>query len=66
MTTPSREAQQGLEALRVAVAKALDKKRRLGQYAVVWVDGKPAYIGENTPAEPTAADNHDNRSAPER
>ena len=29
-----------LEALRSAVAKALDRKRRLGQYAVIWRDGK--------------------------
>jgi len=29
-----------LLALRRAVAKALDRKRRLGQYAVVWRDGR--------------------------
>lgn len=28
-----------LEALRKAVAEALDRKRRLGQYAVIWKDG---------------------------
>lgn len=42
-----------LESLRNSVAKALDRKRRLGQYAVVWKDGKSVYIGPNpTEAEP--------------
>ena len=53
--TPSPEGQRQLEALRSAVSKALEKKRRLGQYAVVWKDGKPALIGEDAP---------DNASAP--
>ena len=29
-----------LDALKRAVAEALDRKRRLGQYAVIWRDGK--------------------------
>jgi hypothetical protein len=29
-----------LAALRLAVARALDRKRRLGQYAVIWQDGR--------------------------
>ena len=37
---PSEAALHGLEALRVAVARALDRKRRLGQYAVVWQGGR--------------------------
>ncbi|MEX0386034.1 hypothetical protein [Spiribacter onubensis] len=32
--------QQALEALRKAVANALERKRRLGQYAVIWRDGR--------------------------
>ena len=32
--------QQALEALKKAVANALERKRRLGQYAVVWRDGQ--------------------------
>lgn len=32
---------KALLALRQAVAKALDRKRRLGHYAVVWRDGRP-------------------------
>lgn len=43
------EARDALESLRNAVTKALDRKRRLGQYAVVWKDGKSVYIGSNPP-----------------
>lgn len=41
MSAPSPESQAILESLRHAVAEALDKKRRLGQYAVIWKDGRP-------------------------
>lgn len=34
------ETQAILECLDRAVEKALDRKRRLGQYAVVWEDGQ--------------------------
>jgi hypothetical protein len=34
-----------LDTLKTAVAHALEKKRRLGQYAVVWKNGKPVKIG---------------------
>ena len=33
-------ADDGLEALQRAVTKALDRKRRLGQYAVFWEDDR--------------------------
>ena len=39
MNTLSAEDQKILDALRRAVTKELDRKRRLGQYAVVWRDG---------------------------
>lgn len=45
---PSQEGQQMLESLRQAVGKALDTKRRLGQYAVIWKDGKPVFVGEES------------------
>lgn len=32
------------EALRLAVAKALETKRRLGHYAVIFRDGKPVRV----------------------
>lgn len=46
---PSREGQKQLESLRQAVGKTLEKKRRLGQYAVTWKDGKPVVAGEDAP-----------------
>ena len=45
MTTLSAEDQQVLDTLRSAVAEALERKRRLGQYAVIWHDGKAVRIG---------------------
>lgn len=52
-TIPSPEGQRQLEALRRAVSKALEKKRRLGQYIVVWQDGRPVVKGEDAPASHT-------------
>ena len=47
--TPSPEGQRQLETLRQAVGKTLEKKRRHGQYAVTWKDGKPVVAGEDAP-----------------
>jgi len=33
-----------LDALKTAVAHALEKKCRLGQYAVIWKNGKPVKV----------------------
>ena len=41
------ESEKILAALRAAVSEALEKKRRLEQYAVVWRDGRPAFIPNN-------------------
>jgi len=43
---PLDESLEILESLRKAVAKALEKKRRLGQYAVVWGDNGVEVIGD--------------------
>ncbi len=48
-TTPYKESQVILGSLQKAVTQALERKRRLGQYAVVWHDGKPVMIGEDAP-----------------
>ena len=40
MSNLSRGDQRALDALRTAVTEALERKRRLGQYAVIWRDGK--------------------------
>jgi hypothetical protein len=44
-----------LDVMRKAVEKALDRKKRLGQYAVIWQDGKPMLVGEDAPK---LQDNH--------
>ena len=41
---------RALDALKRAVAEALERKRRLGQYAVVWRAGRPVCIGPDAPA----------------
>lgn len=41
-----------LEVLKRAVAEALERKRRLGQYAVVWRDGRVVCTGPDAPAAP--------------
>ena len=45
----SEEGQVMLDSLQKAVMQALEKKHRLGQYAVIWRDGKPVMIGEDAP-----------------
>jgi len=42
--SPSKDALLALGALQKAVNDAIEKKRRLGQYAVVWEDGKPKIL----------------------
>lgn len=46
---PSPQAQAMLQALRKAVAKDLEKKRRLGHYAVVWQNGRIVQSGDDAP-----------------
>lgn len=45
MIQVSTQDQQILDVLRHAVAETLERKRRLGQYAVVWRDGRPIMLG---------------------
>ena len=40
MTRLSIKDQRALDALRRAVTEALERKRRLGEYAVIWRDGQ--------------------------
>ena len=46
---PLIETAQLLAALQAAVTSTLERKRRLGHYAVVWQDGRPVAIGEDRP-----------------
>jgi hypothetical protein len=41
-----------LDVLRRAVAEALERKRRLGQYAVIWRDGRAVCAGPDAPMAP--------------
>lgn len=49
MRSITEEAQIILDSLKRTAAKTLEKKRRLGHYAVVWKDGKPVFIGDDAP-----------------
>ena len=49
--TESREFEaRVLDVLKRAVAEALERKRRLGQYAVVWREGRAVCIGPDAPS----------------
>ncbi len=48
---PSQDSQAMLDTLKIAVNKTLDKKKRLGQYAVIWLDDKPVLVGADSPEE---------------
>ena len=45
--TLSKEGQILLASLQKAVTENLEKKKRLGQYAVIWQNGKPVVLGED-------------------
>ncbi len=49
MTHAHDHAVAALEALKQAVTEALERKRRLGQYAVVWRNGQVVCIGPDAP-----------------
>lgn len=49
---PSLKTKQMLESLERAVATTFERKRRLGQYAVIWKDGKVVLEGEDAPPYP--------------
>lgn len=54
-TTRKSATSSELESLHRALSKALEKKRRLGHYAVVWQDGNPVRIGEDAPDSAVAS-----------
>ena len=41
-----------LKALQTAVTNSLDKKQKLGQYAVIWQNGRPEQTGGDAPKTP--------------
>ena len=57
MISLSDQDELALNALRSAVAETLERKRRLGQYAVIWRDGRVVRIDpeEIAPLDQSAA-----------
>ena len=52
MTSIPKDTQIMLDMLRRVATETLDRKRRLGEYAVIWKDGKPVKtIEEITPGK---------------
>lgn len=51
MATLDEFEQEALDALQRAVTRALERKRRLGQYAVFWENGRVIFDGPDAPAE---------------
>lgn len=49
MTRANDHETVALDTLKRAVAEALERKRRLGQYAVVWRKGHAVCIGPDAP-----------------
>jgi len=46
-----RDTQIIIDTLKKVAAETLDRKRRLGHYAVIWQDGKAIAIGEDAPVQ---------------
>ena len=44
-----------LQSMKTAVAKELDRKQRLGHYAVLWENGRVVLKGDDAPAPQRAA-----------
>jgi hypothetical protein len=53
MTELSPDAQKTLECLRQVAIDTLERKRRLGHYAVLWRNGRPMLLGEDAPGDYT-------------
>ena len=59
-------AMEGLESLRRAVANELDRKRRLGHYAVFWRDGRVVFEGDDAPDVPENLNSDSNNSSKQK
>lgn len=46
----SPDTQAMLECLQLTATETLERKRRLGHYAVLWSDDGPILVGEDAPA----------------
>ena len=61
MSTLSADDQRALDALRTAVTEALERKRRLGQYAVIWRNGQAVRIEPDRDASSEQSEQPENR-----
>lgn len=48
-TIPSEKSKEILKTLKKTVAETLERKRKLGQYAVIWDGKKPVQQGDDAP-----------------
>ncbi len=48
---PSSKSVEILNTLRTVAKETLEKKKRLGQYAVIWDNNKPVLIGDDKPKD---------------
>ena len=48
---PTPRSTEILNTLRSVAAETLEKKKRLGQYAVIWDNNKPVLIGDDKPKD---------------
>ena len=48
-TIPSEKSKEILETLKQTVTETLERKRKLGQYAVIWDGKKPIQQGADSP-----------------
>lgn len=51
MTALDSDTQRLLESLRKTATDVLERKRRLGHYAVIWKDKAPLAIGDDAPSQ---------------
>jgi hypothetical protein len=58
--TPDQKTQSMLDCLRQTVTTTLERKRRLGQYVVIWQSNTSVLVGEYAPIELQSSDRSNN------
>jgi len=58
--TPDQDTQSMLDCLRQTVTTTLERKRRLGQYVVIWQSNTSVLVGEYAPIELQSSDRSNN------
>jgi len=60
--TPDQDTQSMLDCLRQTVTTTLERKRRLGQYVVIWQNNTPVVVGEDAPIELQSSNPNDDNA----